>query len=645
MCGLAGRFHPLRLPDAGDWHARADRLLAHRGPDGRGHFRDGHCELVHRRLAIVDRSPCGAQPMTNEDGTVHVVFNGEIYNHRALRRTLELCGHVFRSRADTEVLVHLYEEHGARVAEHLRGIFAFAIYDARRHQLLLGRDRFGVKPLFHTSAGPGGQWAFASEMKALLALPGFAPALDRQACYDFLATGFVPEPATGFAAIAALPPGTELLVTPEGRWLHRYHLTAVRPRRELDLRLTADVLESRLHDAVARQSVADVPVAALLSGGIDSSLVVAAHRRATGVPTRTFNVRFPDPRHDETPLAQAVARHCGTEHHVIDAAEHSLSADAVLDLLRHFDQPFADTSFLPTYWVSAGVRERGIVCTLSGDGGDEAFGGYARFWRIHRLMQLMRVPRWARRAAHGLGQLMAGRSRDWGRQLARAAQLAEAGTRDSAPLLAGLGSYLTPEQQATLVRADAREGLRPLHRLYDGYWPPAVSDLDDVSIRMTETLFRVSLPSNMLRKVDMMSMRAGIEVRVPLLDEALVTFGLSFPHALKTDGRRGKLVLRELASRRLPAEVARHPKHGFTIPLDVMVPPAFHDAAADLLCGPDARTRPFLERPVVEGWLAAFAAARQGRREGGTISRGGLYQRVFMLLSLELWLRDHGLSW
>ncbi|HET7039220.1 MAG TPA: asparagine synthase C-terminal domain-containing protein, partial [Gemmatimonadales bacterium] len=296
------------------------------------------------------------------------------------------------------------------------------------------------------------------------------------------------------------------------------------------------------------------------------------------------------------------------------------------------------------YWVSAAVRERGIVCALSGDGGDEAFGGYSRFWRANRLVQLMRAPAWARRAAVGAGRALAARTRDWGRQVAKAAELAEAGRRDAAVVLAGLSSYLTEAQKAELVLPEARRDLAPAARLFDGYDPAAVADVEELSRRLTDTLFRVVLPSDMLRKVDMMSMRAGIEVRVPLLDEDVVGLGLSLPHRLKTDGRSGKLVPRALARAWLPPAAARHPKHGFTIPLDVMLPPAFHQAAADLLVAPGARTAAFLDRRLVEGWLAGLASTRDGRA-GGAISREGRYQRVLMLLSLELWLRDRGLSW
>ena len=423
-----------------------------------------------------------------------------------------------------------------------------------------------------------------------------------------------------------------------------WHESAACPDLARNFGATVDELASRVEEAVAAQAVADVPVAALLSGGIDSSLVVAAHRRATGDITQTFNVRFPDAAHDETPVAHAVAAQWSTNHHTVDLGDAGVSADTVIGLLRHFDQPFADTSCIPMYRVSAAVRDRGIICALSGDGGDEAFGGYARFWRAMRLVRLMRLPRGLRRAALAFGRSLAATTRDFGRQLAKAAQLAEGGTTDSAILLDGLSSYLTEAQKAELVPADARRELWPSSRLFDGYAPPAVTDIEELSRRMTESLFRVSLPSDMLRKVDMMSMRAGIEVRVPLLDEEVVALGLTLPHAMKTDGRSGKLVLRALAERWLPPSVARHPKHGFSIPLDVMVPPELHTALRDLLLGPGARTASFASRALVRGWLDRFAAARDGMA-GGAISRAGLYQRVMMLLSLELWLRDFGLSW
>src|ERR1043166_4798359 len=266
MCGLAGRFHAAALaPDPG-WAARADELLRHRGPDGAGRYADEQCELVHRRLALIDLSPRGAQPMTNEDGAIQVVYNGEIYNHADLRAALARRGHVFKSTSDTEILVHLYEEEGANLVRALRGIFAFAIYDRPRRRLLLARDRYGVKPLFYAELD--GEWLFASEIKAIVARRGFVPRLDRQACYDFLGLGYGPEPATGFANVRALPPGSVLTIAPEGTHLAGYDHVVATPRPERRLEDTVEALADRLLTAVRRQSGADVPVPAPPSRGL-----------------------------------------------------------------------------------------------------------------------------------------------------------------------------------------------------------------------------------------------------------------------------------------------------------------------------------------------------------------------------------------
>src|SRR2546423_6862576 len=291
MCGMAGRFHAAAMAPAPEWAGRADELLRHRGPDGAGRYADRQCELVHRRLALIDLSPRGAQPMTNEDGSVQVVYNGEIYNHADLRTALARRGHVFKSSSDTEVLVHLYEEEGANLVRALRGIFAFAIYDRARRRLLLARDRYGVKPLFYAELD--GEWLFASEIKAIAARRGFVPRLDRQACYDFLGLGYVPEPATGFANVQALPPGSFLSITPEGSRLDSYDSVVAAPQPERRLEDTVAALADRLVGAVRRQSVADVPGAALLSGGVDPPPVVATHERAGPGPPSPVNVRFP----------------------------------------------------------------------------------------------------------------------------------------------------------------------------------------------------------------------------------------------------------------------------------------------------------------------------------------------------------------
>ena len=642
MCGFAGRFHVVELPPDPEWGRRADALLAHRGPDGNGYWVDGNCELVHRRLALIDLTETGAQPMANEDGSVLVVYNGEIYNHRVLRSELRQAGHHFRGTSDTEVLVHLYEECAERMVEKLRGIFAFAIYDIRRRRLLLARDRFGVKPLYY--APFEGEWLFASEIKAILTRVGLRPGIDRQACYDFLGLGYIPEPATGFTGVHCLPAGGLLSIHDDAPRLTRFHRVSAKPDHSLRLSRVRSALDSILLDVVNEQVAADVPVAALLSGGIDSSLVVAAQTRSNGTPALTFNVRFPDKRYDETDSALAVARHCGTRHYTLDLGDWALRPEATLDLLRHFDQPFADPGLLPMYWISRAVKDQGVICTLCGDGGDEAFGGYPQFLRANRLLQLMKLPPWMGAVVAGAGRRGAAWSRDWGRQLSKAFDLATAGRHDSSILLAGLSNYLSEEQKQSLVLADARQGLFPVYRHFDGYRHPAAGSLEELSARMTERLFAVSLPANMLRKVDMMSMRAGIEARVPLLDEQVVALGLSLPHRLKVARGRGKRVLRSLAARRLPRAIAARPKRGFSAPLATLATHGFHDMLADFLSCGTPRTVALLDQGRVDQWLGAFRTGTRGPGVGA-MSRGGLHRRVLTVLALELWLREHRLAW
>src|ERR1051326_5039592 len=517
MCGIAGRFNPIhQLAQDPEWHSSTGILLAHRGPDGRGHYTDGSCELVHRRLALLDLSDSGRQPMANEDGSIYVVFNGEIYNHIELRRKLA-ARHIFRGTSDTEVLVHLYEEHDVAMMSYLRGMFAFAVYDSRKRCLILARDRFGIKPLYYTFLKD--ELVFASEMKAILSRSDFQPQLDRQACYDFLGLGYIPEPATGYCNIQMLPKGHVLSYNGRAANVPKcYWKAEVRPDPHRKLETAVDEVQDALSEAVRRYAVADVPVAALLSGGIDSSLVVSSYARQFRQPLRTFNVQFPDKSYDETPLATAVATHYGTTHTTIEVDQSRVTAETAIRLLSHFDQPFADTSLIPMYLVSEAIRSHGIICTLSGDGGDEVFGGYDCFWRANRLAALARLPDLLQASIAHIGRWGEWFTRDWGRQVRKAIEVARAGRVETAALLAGLSNYLTEKQKEELVVSGARTGLASVQRLFrNGSAAGTGADLEELSRRITENLFEIGLPSDMLRKVDMMSMLARIEVRVPML--------------------------------------------------------------------------------------------------------------------------------
>jgi asparagine synthase (glutamine-hydrolysing) len=292
MCGIAGRYSQHPLVENPEWAKRASNLLRHRGPDGEGFFRDPFCEFVHRRLSIIDLTATGDQPMTNEDGSIWIVFNGEIYGYGALRQELMQKGHTFRGTSDTEVLLHLYEECGVDLFSRIKGIFAFAIYDQTKRSLLLARDRYGTKPLYYAFAD--GQWIFASELKAILAWKGIIPEVDRQACYDFLSWGYIPEPATGFKDIYALPKASYLQIDPGGSRQYQYYSVSPSPDFQGPIDQAVETAAERLKSAVQAQRVADVPVGSLLSGGIDSGLVTAAYSKVAPNAFFTFTVGFPD---------------------------------------------------------------------------------------------------------------------------------------------------------------------------------------------------------------------------------------------------------------------------------------------------------------------------------------------------------------
>ena len=633
MCGIAGWLG--NLPDGERYAARMVRILHHRGPDAHGVRSWPQATLVHTRLSIIDLSPAGAQPMANEDGTVWTVLNGEIYNHRELRRDLEKHGHVFRGHSDTEVLPHLYEEEGPDFVSKLRGMFALAIYDTRARTLILGRDRFGIKPLFYA---PGrNRVAFASEIRSLRELPEIDVRPDKQAIYDFAALSYIPAPETFYMGIRALQPGEILQANLDyGRikWkAHKYHRWAIVPDYGITLSQATDRADELVTTAVRRQLESDVPLGSLLSGGIDSSLVSAAAQEALKGELRTFNVRFSEKEYDETWAATAVAKHIGSCHETLDVEDSEGTWDHITGLLRHGGQPFADTSLFAVNAVCRLMRQH-VTVALSGDGGDEAFGGYDFYWRIARIAQVQRFPRWL----ISIGSL----------PLAPLAQL-------------NVVSPSFPERFNGLARADdiaivqelfcwVRErehkplcidtDLLPVRRLFEPQWeqylPERASRLERLSALTTEANVRLMLPNDFLFKVDIASMKESLEVRVPMLDEDLFAFGISLPHYLKVEGRTCKRVLRALAKRWLPPKVANKPKWGFSIPVDSWVDGAFKARLRDELLGSSSTLpeffRPDVYRPIVEAFC-------HGSLYPG-MTREGLHQRAIMLLSVHLALED-----
>lgn len=633
MCGIAGWLG--HCVEAAAVSQRLVQALHHRGPDSHGVRLWGEAALVHTRLSIIDLSPAGAQPMSNEDGTIWTVLNGEIYNHAELRHDLEGHGHRFRGRSDTEVLPHLYEEEGPAFVHRLRGMFGLAIYDSTKQLLVLARDRFGIKPVFY--AQQGDQLVFASEINALLAVPEIDRRPDRQAVFDLAALFYIPAPQTFYRGIRALEPGQMLAAELAlGRLSCRqnyYHTWTIAPDASISLEQAADRAEGLVGSAVRRQMESDVPLGALLSGGIDSSLVSCAAQESLDTPIRTFNVRFPDEAYDETWAALSVAAHIGSQHETLPLQAGEGCWEDVIGLLRHSGQPYADTSLFAANAVCRLIRSH-VTVALSGDGGDEGFGGYSHYWELARIAQLQRfpVPLWTLAASvlkplaqHGM----------FPRHVP--AQLKELADADDTDILESLFTYVGRDEHAALC-ADGDS--LPVRRLFERQWqhelPSAATRVEKLSARATEVNVRVTLANDFLFKVDTASMRESLEVRVPLLDEELFDFALSLPHALKVKARTGKRVLRELAHRKLPPAVANKAKMGFAIPVDTWLNQDFRGCLRDALLGRSCRLGEFFRPEAYIPLVKDFCDGRPHRH----LSRREAYGRIIMLLSVQLALAN-----
>ncbi len=634
MCGIGGWVGHVENPSA--VAAGLIDRMRRRGPDGSGQKTFDGAALLHTRLRIIDLSEAASEPMPNEDGTVWSVFNGEIYNHHELRRQLEERGHRFVSRCDAEVIPHLFEEMGTDAVPLLRGMFALAVWDTRNRTLTLARDRFGIKPLFYATAGSRPDAVlFASDVGALAAVPGVDASPDPQALSDFAALTFTPAPVTFFSGVRALEPCQTVTVqlagdgTPVVERPRTYHQWMINPQRDLTLGQAELTAAKLLNSAVGSQVESDVPLGAMLSGGIDSSLVSYEAQIALDGRLSTYSVRFPDEQYDETHAALAVARHIRSTHEVVDMENLRLEWGEVTSLLRWAGQPFADTSIFGAHAVSKALR-RSVTVALSGDGGDEGFGGYDDYGHLGRAITLARAPRQARGAIGTVVGLMEGAG------LARSAETAVAkalpGT-DNVSIVEYLQRWLRSDEHARLC---AGLDALPPRRLFEPVWQhhlwPGASRKERLSALLTEVRTRVVLANDYLPQVDLASMNVSLEVRVPLLDEDLFGFGLTLPHNLKLRGKVSKPVLRQLAAERLPEAVARKPKHGFGVPVDTLATDEFRRCLRERLLAPNSRLRDVYDPAVYSPMVTAFA---EGKLVEG-ISRQGLHQRVIMLLAVDL---------
>lgn len=627
MCGICGIFE-LDAQSRVDptLIERMNATLIHRGPDDRGSYARGPVGLAMRRLSIIDLAS-GHQPISNEDESIWIVFNGEIYNYCELMIELEAKGHRFRTRSDTEVIVHLYEEAGADCVKRLSGMFAFALWDSQKHRLVLARDRLGIKPLFYAFE-PVGRLVFGSEIKALLAAP-ISREPDYQALSDYLSLMYVPTPATAFAAIRKLPPGCTLTCTPEGMAVHQYWDIPLPKRGEEGP--PSDVYEDEILDlletAIRRHMIADVEVGALLSGGLDSTTVTAIMSRRLHLPLRTFTVGFNRKSYDESKEARLVARTLGTNHMEEEVRPDMI--ESIPDLLTSFDEPFSDYSCIPTYLVSK-LASRYVKVVLTGDGGDEIFAGYPTHvaYRVSRLMRM--IPHWIR---HGLVNPLV---------LALPTSMERISFDYKAKRFV-LGVDLpferahywwkvifSEEEKSRLCTKELlSKAPRDSFEVFDAYFQTArhAHPLNQLLYVDAKTF----LLDDNLTKVDRMTMAHGLEARVPLLDHELVEKLAVIPPHVKSRGLQTKRLLRRAVRNLLPKEIRRGKKKGFTPPLPFWIRDELKAFLLDFFSESRIRATGLLDAHYCRRLLEEHA---HGVKDNN--------RQIWTILSLMCWLEKYG---
>ena len=635
MCGICGKIaHGARANErvSPELLGAMTSQMVHRGPDDDGtllrHYPDYSVGLGHRRLSIIDLSTAGRQPLSNETGTVWVLLNGEIYNFAELRSQLEGKGHQFSSRTDSEVIVHLYEDYGEGAVKKLRGMFALAIWDEERGRLLLARDRLGKKPLFY-SEGPG-HFLFASELNALMEDPSISSELDWASLADYLALSYIPIPRSIFRSVRKLPPAHFLLWEKGRVSLQRYWTVDNSPKWIASEEEYIEGILEALRESTRLRLVSDVPLGALLSGGIDSSAVVATMAGLMDRPVKTFSIGFEVDVFNELPHARRIAERFGTDHH-----EFVVRPDAVEvlpQIVRHFGEPFADSSALPTYYLAKMTREH-VTVALNGDAGDETFGGYERYVALGLAHRFDRLPLSVRQGLCLALRPVLGNS------------LKEKGLRrrlrrflDALPL-SSAGRYLR-------WMSIAQEELRPHlyspsllgawesegrgHPLADGYESlveaPEIENLAEGAMRLDLVTY---LPNDLLVKMDIMTMAHALEARSPFLDHKFVELAASIPSRFKVRGRQTKYILKRALASLLPPDIIHRGKMGFGVPLARWFRSELKEYAREVLLDPASLRRGYFQPSAVEALLRQHALEEE--------DHGYL---IWSLLVLELWHRE-----
>lgn len=616
MCGIAGFLLRTGQAQAASVRAMTD-VIRHRGPDDEGIYTDGPCGIGMRRLSIIDLST-GHQPMSNEDGSVWVVFNGEIYNYQELREELIARGHQFRTNSDTETLVHLYEEKGPEGLQLLRGMFAYCIWDAKKGSILLARDRFGKKPLYYANTSQG--FFFGSELKCLR-VAGVPLDLNQEALRLYFQFGYIADPYSPFRAIHKLMPGCWIEYSADGEvregryW--RLPPFSAENRTGLTREQTKDKIRELFDESVRIRMIADVPLGAFLSGGIDSSLVVASMALQSPAPVKTFSIGFEEAAYNELHYARLVAKKYNTDHH--DIVVHPNSLDLIQKLVRHYDEPFADSSAIPTYIVSD-FAVKHVKVALSGDGGDELFAGYPTVNNWQKYEFLDRIPQSIRGAFSSVASGLPYSA--YGKNFLHAIGSPTA-----------LDRYFNHNYTAYFLRKRmlSQEWMLPADAAFlrdmlpDDFLPP---DTDMVSQLMYFEA-TANLTGDMLTKVDRASMAASLEVRCPMLDHQFCEFATQIPISWKWQDGKGKRILIEALGDRLPHELLTRGKMGFGVPLDQWFRGPLRELVHDSLLG-----KTFLERGIVSPDFVRYLV---DEHESG---RRANHHQIYALLMLELWFES-----
>lgn len=621
MCGIHGILNFDGVPVAPQLLSAMGRVTAHRGPDDEGMHVDGACGIGMRRLSIIDLAG-GHQPLSNHDETLWLVCNGEIYNFRELRAELQGRGHRFKTGSDCEVILHAYAEYGDEFVRRLNGMFAFALWDARRRRLIIGRDRLGIKPLYLRQSGA--QLAFATEAKALLELPGCVAELDHAGLDAYLHLGYVPAPLSLFKGIAKLPPAT-LLIAADGHVEQRRYWALP---GEVDHRMSAaqwvEQVRARIEQSVRMQMVSDVPIGAFLSGGIDSSAVVAFMAKASERPIRTYAIGFEggsaDSFYNELPYARRVAELFNTDHHEILVRPDAVSL--LPRLLWHMDEPVADTAFVTTYLVSQ-FAHKDVTVILSGVGGDELFGGYRRYLGNHYQAYFDRLPQWVRNCAVSVSERLPA---DRHSPLLNTLRLAKA--------FLGSANASFEERYRSYVQVFSQPAARRLLRANGFMRDDALGRAfgaahgEDGLNRMLRVDAQTQLPDDLLLLTDKMTMATSLECRVPLLDHELVELAARMPEQVKIRGGRLKHAMKEALSGLLPMDVLERKKRGFGTPMGAWLKGDLAPVLRELLSERAIAARGLFDH----GQVSELVAAHETSRIDGT-------DQLLALMNLEIWSR------